>query len=181
MLPIALIYGGIAGLVTIATIIIGLLIGRNGHIATPEWLGYLIMFFAFTLIFIGVKDYRDRALGGVIRFLPALGLGVMMAAVASVIYVIVWEIYLALSGNVFITQYVASVIEQMRAAGATPEAIAAQQAEMQAIVDGYANPLYRIPLTFSEIFPVGLLVAVISALVLRNPRILPARQMGAPS
>jgi hypothetical protein len=39
----------------------------------------------------------------------------------------------------------------------------------------YGNPLYRIPITFIEMFPVGLLVSLISAAVLRNSRILRAR------
>jgi len=34
----------------------------------------------------------------------------------------------------------------------------------------YANPLFRLPMTFAEIFPVGVLVSLISALVLRKPR-----------
>ena len=39
----------------------------------------------------------------------------------------------------------------------------------------YANPLFRLPMTFIEIFPVGLLVALVSAALLRNPSFLPAR------
>jgi hypothetical protein len=38
-----------------------------------------------------------------------------------------------------------------------------------------ANPLLRLPMTFAEIFPVGMLVSLISATILRNPRMLPAR------
>ena len=50
--------------------------------------------------------------------------------------------------------------------------LAAEMAEMKR---NYANPLYRMPMTFAEIFPVGLLVALVSAALLRNPRFLPAR------
>ena len=39
----------------------------------------------------------------------------------------------------------------------------------------YENPLYRLPITFMEIFPVGLLVALFSAAILRNPKAFPAR------
>jgi hypothetical protein len=39
----------------------------------------------------------------------------------------------------------------------------------------YADPLFRMPMTFMEIFPVGLLISLISAAVLRNPKVLPAR------
>ena len=40
----------------------------------------------------------------------------------------------------------------------------------------YGNPLFRLPMTFLEIFPVGLLISLISALVLRNTRLMPAVQ-----
>jgi hypothetical protein len=46
---------------------------------------------------------------------------------------------------------------------------------MEAFKLQYANPMIRMPMTFAEIFPVGLLVSLVSAGLLRNPRFLPAR------
>ena len=46
---------------------------------------------------------------------------------------------------------------------------------MQEFADMYANPIFRIPMTFTEIFPVGVLVSLVSALLLRNSRVFPAR------
>jgi hypothetical protein len=45
---------------------------------------------------------------------------------------------------------------------------------MESMRTSYANPLFRIPMTFLEILPVGLLVSLVSALLLRNPKLLPA-------
>ena len=45
-------------------------------------------------------------------------------------------------------------------------------ARMEAFKLQYANPPFRLPMTFAEIFPAGVLA---SALVLCNPRALPAR------
>jgi hypothetical protein len=174
MVLIAAVYGGLAGLVIILTSIIIFFVNPERHLAGSEWLGYLVMLLAFTLIFVGVKRYRDRDLGGVIKFLPAFGLGLLTAVCASLIYVVVWEIYLAFTGDGFITAYTASVIEGLRAGGATPEQIAAKQVEMEAMIAAYANPLFRLPITFAEIFPVGVIVALVSAILLRNPRLLPA-------
>jgi hypothetical protein len=174
MILIAAIYGGLSGLVVILTSIVIFFANPNRHLAGSEWLGYLVMLLAFTLIFVGIKRYRDRDLGGVIRFLPAFGLGLLTAVFASVIYVIVWEIYIAATGDGFITAYAASVIEGLRLGGATDAEIAARQAEMDAAIAAYADPLFRVPITFAEIFPVGVLVALVSALLLRNPRLLPA-------
>lgn len=39
----------------------------------------------------------------------------------------------------------------------------------------YANPLFRMAMTASEILPVGVVISLISAAILRNPAVLPAR------
>jgi hypothetical protein len=39
----------------------------------------------------------------------------------------------------------------------------------------YANPFFRLSITFIEIFPVGVLISLISAVLLRNPRFMAAR------
>jgi hypothetical protein len=100
----ALVYGSIAGLVVIAVIVASLAADLPNH-ATSEWLGYLVMLVAMSLIFVGVKRYRDIECGGVIRFGRALGLGTGIAAVAGVIYVIGWEVNLAVSGRDFMAEY----------------------------------------------------------------------------
>ena len=74
----------------------------------------------------------------------------------------------------YLADYTAGIVEGMRAEGATAAAIEAKQAEMRELAEMYRNPLYRMPITFAEIFPVGLLVALVSAALLRNPRLLPA-------
>jgi DNA-binding CsgD family transcriptional regulator len=48
------------------------------------------------------------------------------------------------------------------------------RAEMETMKQRYASPVHRLPITFLEIFPVGLLISLISASLLRNPRLLPA-------
>ncbi|HEY0114138.1 MAG TPA: DUF4199 domain-containing protein, partial [Allosphingosinicella sp.] len=76
-------------------------------------------------------------------------------------------------------EYLAGMVRDMQAEGATPAAIQAKITETEGMVEAYKNPLFRMPLTFVEIFPVGLLVALVSAAILRNPRVLPARAAAA--
>ena len=137
--------------------------------------GYLTMLVALTAVFLGIKHYRDKVLGGAIRFLPAFGLGLGISAVACVLYVIAWEISLAYSDFDFIAWYSNYMIEAAKAKGASAEQLAKAAADARDFADSYANPLVRIPFTFIEMFPVGLLVSLISALVLKNSRVLPAR------
>ncbi|MEO1014850.1 MAG: DUF4199 domain-containing protein [Pseudomonadota bacterium] len=174
MLRIALIYGGIAGAIVISVIIAGLGLGDGAHTGSQAF-GYLVMLVALSLIFIGVKNYRDRDLGGVISFAQALGAGLAIAAVAGVIYVAVWEAYLAATDYAFMGDYAAGIIEKKKAAGVSGEDLDKLIADMEKMKASYANPLMRLPMTFLEIFPVGLIVSLVSAALLRNRTFMPAK------
>ena len=113
MKKIALIYGGIAGAITIATMILGYAMAhgnKEGFFASQAF-GYLTMLVALSMIFMGIKRYRDIELGGVVKFVPALLLGLGIAAIAAVAYVIGWEVYLNLTDYAFINDYTAHIIE----------------------------------------------------------------------
>jgi len=171
----ALIYGGIAGAIAIGLISAMIGMDLTGHDSTAMWISYLIMLIALSLIFVGVKRYRDVECGGVIHFGRAFLLGLGIAAVAGLIYAIGWEIFQAVSGYDFMADYSAGILERLRAEGATAAAIEAKAAELRSFAESYRNPLFRLPMVFVEIFPVGLLVALISAGLLRNPKMLPAQ------
>ena len=177
MTRIALVYGAIAGSIVIATILVGFLAGSD-HGGQSLWFGYLIMIVALSLIFLGVKRFRDREGGGVIKFGPAFLLGLMIAAVAGVFYVAGWEAYLAATDYSFMPSYVDHMIESKKAAGLAGEALEAEIAKLREMQANYENPLFRMPMTFVEIFPVGLVIALISAAILRNPKMFPARRAG---
>lgn len=163
MKKIAITYGVIVGLVIIGSIGLTLALG-----AGEVWLGLLVMILAFTAIYFAIKQYRDQALGGVIRFGTAALLGLTIAVVASVVYVAVWEVYLYTTDYKFMEVYTASILEGRRAdglGGAEWDALVQEMAQMKA---QYARPLIRLPMTFLEVFPVGLLIALISAAILRT-------------
>lgn len=168
-------YGLVSGLIIIAGIIGTLILPGASTASHSEYLGYLIMLVALSAILIGVKQYRDRQGGGVIRFGKAFLIGLGIAAVASVVYVVVWEIYLAVTDYSFMTQYIDATLAAKRAAGVTGEAFQAAVAETEQMRAIYANPFLRLGMTFIEIFPVGLLVALVSAALLRFPGFLPAK------
>jgi hypothetical protein len=144
-----LIYGVIAGLIITALTFLIFFTGLFGHIQSPL-LGYLVMLVGLTMIFVGIKRFRDMECGGVIRFGRALLLGLGIGVVASIIYVLAFELYVATVG-------------------------AALVQDIEAMMPGYSNPFYRMSITFLEILPPMLVVALLSAAILRNPRVLPAR------
>jgi hypothetical protein len=172
MIRIILIYGVIAGLIVAVPMIWGMLT-LTEETAPGALVGYLVMLIALTAVFLGIKQHRDKALGGVIKFVPALTVGLGISVVASVFWVVGWEISLALSGFDFPAAYSKSLLEAERARGASEADLQQVIADAEAFATMYANPLFRVPITFAEIFPIGALISLLSAALLRNPRFLP--------
>lgn len=165
MSRIILTYGMIAGVVIIVVNTINMELGHG-----QVWLGFLVMFIAFSAIFFAIRQYRDQELGGVITFWNALLVGFGIASIAAIIYVAGWELYLAATDYGFIETYANAMIEARRAAGANDAEIARTVAASEEFRQQYTNPLIRLPMTLLEILPVGLLVSLVSALVLHNHR-----------
>jgi hypothetical protein len=169
-------YGLIAGLVVAIPMNL-MMVTMHDH-APLAWgmvFGYVTMLVALSAVFIAIKRYRDTELGGVIGFWPALALGLGISVIAGIIYSLAWELSLALTHMDFASAYANTLIAEKKAAGASAETIAQLTAEMEAFKVQYANPLFRMPMTFAEIFPVGVLVSLVSAALLRNSRFLAAR------
>jgi uncharacterized membrane protein len=170
-------YGVLAGVI-VGVPLFGFTVAMNGHPMTPysAVVGYSIMLIALSTVFVAIKRRRDEALGGVIKFWPAFGLGLGISLVAAIFYVAAWEAALAVTHSDFAGTYANVLIEQQKAKGVTGEALAKFIASMERFKADYRNPLYRVPLTFAEIFPIGVLVSLVSAGLLRNSRFLPARR-----
>ena len=115
MSRIILIFGIAAGVIVAVPMDLMVSNSEHGSAAQSYFTGYLVMVLALSLIFFGVKRLRDRELGGVIRFVPALLAGLGISAVAGVIYVIGWEITLAVTDFAFIDSYSTAAVEAARA------------------------------------------------------------------
>ncbi len=180
MLRTILSYGLVAGLVVGG--FLSAFVVLTGDRIPASWgmlIGYLSMLVALSAVFIAIKRHRDDDLGGVIHFLPAFGLGLAISFVAGIVYALAWEATLAFTGMDFAGTYARHMIEQQKAKGLDGEALAKLVAEMDKFKSDYANPLHRLPMTFAEIFPVGVLVSLVSAALLRSPRFLPVRRGAA--
>ena len=175
MQRIGLTFGLIAGAIVIGAMLLGNMLAANENSpGISVWLGYLFMLVGLSLIFIGVKRFRDREQGGVLTFGQGALVGLFIAGVASLTYVAIWETYLALTDYSFIVEYTQSLIDSRRADGLRGAELDAYIAEMDAYTANYANPGYRLMVTFIEIFPMGLVIALFSAAVLRRSEVLPA-------
>lgn len=171
-------FGVVTGLVIFGVFFLGAQLAMSEGVAgkISGALGYLLMLVTLSVIFVGIKRHRDQELGGVIRFGQALRVGLGITLVAGAVYVACWEVYLNATGFTFIDEYARSTIEGKASAGASEEELDAITASMETMKKLYANPLSRLPIVFLEVFPFGLLISLVSAAILRNPRVLPAAE-----
>ena len=59
---------------------------------TSMLIGYASMLIAFSIVYVGIRNYRDKYNDGVMSFGKAFKIGLMMVLIASTIYVIAWLI-----------------------------------------------------------------------------------------
>jgi len=133
-----------------------------------EYVGYTLILLSFLLVFFGVRSYRDNVGGGTVTFGRAFTVGILITLLSCAGYVITWElIYFTLVPD-FADKYAAHAIERARAAGASAQTLDETTRQMEAFKVMYNKPLMNAAVTFLEPFPIGLLVTVVSAAVLRK-------------
>lgn len=163
-------FGLIAGAIVSTLMAISLTLCLSGRMNFDhaEVVGYTSMILAFLLVFFGIRSYRDNVSGGTISFGKAFKIGILITVVASVFYVVAWEIVYFNFIPDFVDKYAAHVLDKLRAAGATEATLAAEAKKMARFKELYANPLINAAMTFMEPFPVGLIVTLVSAAILRR-------------
>jgi len=162
-------YGLIGGLITTAWGNVGVRLLPDGVSQDMQILaGYTSMIVAFSLIFVAIKNYRDNFADGYISFGKALRIGLLITLVASTIYVAVWLTSYYFFNPNFFEKYIAITRHEMQATGKSVTAINQKIAEMNQYKEMYRNPVFNILMTYSEILPVGVVISLIAALILKN-------------
>lgn len=131
-------------------------------------LGYTAMLLSFSLIFVGVKNYRDQQHGGIISFGNAFLMALYMALIASTLYVIGWMIAYYNFFPDFLEKLASYQLSPAKVSQMTPAQIAGIREQMETFKDWYATPIGVARATYMEILPVGLVVSLITALILKR-------------
>lgn len=167
MKRIVLTFGVIAGLLLSLMMIGGVVLADTIGFESSQVIGYTTMVLAFLLVFFGIRSYRDTVAGGSVSFGRAFGVGMLITLVVCLFYVATWEIiYYGGFAPDFMEKYAAHQIEQARAGGATEAELAKRAADMARFREMYRNPVINAGLTFLEVFPVGLVMTLVSAAIL---------------
>lgn len=170
MKKIVLTFGLISGaiLATLMAIMVPFCMNGTIDFAYSYLVGYTTMILSFLAVFFGIRSYRDKTGDGTITFGKAFKVGILITLIACAMYVIAWEIIYFNFVPDFADKYAALSIDRLRAGGASDAEILAEQQKMADFKRWYANPLFNIGMTFIEVFPVGLIVTLVSAAILRK-------------
>ena len=155
---------GIFGVIIAATVMSSMVfyMKANPGLEPNAIVGFIGILLAFIFTIKGIKDQREIN-NGVISFGKAFLTGLWISLIISTIYVLVW---LVIHYNVFpdfMEKYSEMVLKNTK-----PEELAAKTTEMNQMKEWYKNPLMVILLTYMEIFPLGIVVSLIGALVLKK-------------
>jgi hypothetical protein len=128
------------------------------------------MVLSFLLVYFGIRSYRDNVAGGSVSFGRAFSVGILITLISSACYVATWEVIYYKIKPDFMEVYAKRSVEKARASGATEAQVQAKEEEMRRFQELYKNPLINAAITFIEPFPVGLIMTLVSAGILRRRR-----------
>jgi Protein of unknown function (DUF4199) len=141
------------------------------HHTNMHWamvIGYTTMVLSFLIVFVGVKHYRDTECGGSISFGRAFAAGGLMMLISCVCYVTAWESLNATVEKNFAHEYAAALVKRAQKSGLQGAALDQKIAEAHEFEAKYSNPLYRASMTLLEPLPVGIVMALVTAGILRR-------------
>lgn len=136
-------------------------------------IGFLIMLPCLSLIFFGVRAYRNNVLDGAISLWRAFVCGLYIAVIASALYAIGWVIYFNTMGDGgMMDTYFQSQVAQVTSQAENPEQAARKIEDLHTMRELYfSNNFFVFGLTLIEVFPFSLVITILTALILkRKPR-----------
>lgn len=169
MKRIVLVYGAISGVIISLFLVSS--IGycyASGNFEGNMLVGYASMILSFSLIFVGIKNFRDKQNEGIISFGKAFQIGLYITLIASTCYVLTWLIDYYFFIPDFMEKFSNHALEMAKSNGESAAEISQKSKEMETYKEMYKSPIGVTLLTYLEILPVGLLVSVISALILKK-------------
>lgn len=175
-----IVFGLIAGVIIGALVVLMRVIDTTLEqisLDHSQFIGYGIMVVSLSMIFFGIKSYRDTYGGGKINFWKGVQIGLLITAIAAIMYAGVWLVHNAIFPEwlgAFMERYSEYQADSMRSAGSSQAEIDTAKREMLEMGKMLENPLIFFLIALVEIIPVGIVITLISAAILRKKEVLPA-------
>jgi hypothetical protein len=164
ILVFGLISGAISSLMMVATVPFVDRIGFDKGV----FVGYTAIVLSFLLVYFGIRSYRDNVGNGQITFGKAFAVGLGITVISCIFYVVTWEILYFNFLPDFMDKYNAYMVEKLKVSGASAAVVQVKLEELKRYKELYQNPLFNAAMTFLEPLPIGLMITLISAAILRK-------------
>jgi len=170
MRKIILTHGLIAGLIVSLIILGSIPLWNRGilNFDNSEIAGYTTIVIALSMVFFGIKSYRDYH--GSISFWQGVKVGLMITLIASVMYAVAWEVSQSLMPD-FSERMWEHFADKAKNEAKDETELKATVQQMETWKELYKNPLMRFGITMTEIAPIGILITIISAAILRRKNV----------
>lgn len=162
-------YGLYGALITIAFFAATVLLIGND---TSNWdwqevLGYFGIVLSLTVVYFGIRHYRDKDNGGKLSFgqgmktgmlitlLPAFGFALVDMIMTKFFMPDIWDKYQAMAKEKLAQKFSGAALEQ-------------QLTKLGEQVELYRNPLFMFGLMFITVVLIGIVITVISTLILKT-------------
>lgn len=167
-----IVFGLIAGFIVSTFMAISMVMfskSENPDMTGGMVIGFTSMAVAFSFIFVGVKNYRDKQNAGLITFGKAFLMGCLISLVASTIYVLTWAIEFHFFLPEFAQKFEGIQIKDLQQSAMSKQELESAIKDVVESTKRYENnPFYFTMLTYLEIFPIGVVVSLICALILKR-------------
>jgi len=164
VLTFGLISGAVAAVLMFSTMLFADRIGFDRGLIV----GYTTIVVSLLLVPFGIRSYRENVGDGNITFGRAFAVGILITVISCICYVIAWEILYFKFLPDFCEKYSAYMVEKARASGASQQVIEATRQQMKDMKVMLDNPLINAAFAFIEPLPVGLIITLVSAAILRK-------------
>jgi len=179
MKKVVLTFGLFAGLIIAGLVWVTAILVDRGAIGFNrlEVVGYASMIIALSMVFFGIKSYRDNSAGGTMKFWKGVQVGALISVIAGILYwggAISYGIVNPGFDERFMKQFTQLKVVKLQEQGAPQAQIDAAKAEVDMMAGLFKNPVLFFLVCMMEILPVGIIVTLVSAALLRRKDILPA-------
>lgn len=178
MKKVIFVFGLIAGItVSILNLIIMTLCNSGKiNIDHGDIFGYGGIVIGLSMIFFGIKSYRNNYQNGVIKFGKALLVGFLISLIASVTWAAVSEVFYQIdpeTTEAFMDKYGEYQLIELQKIGAPQVEIDAVIKESADMKEMHKNPIARFVMSLAILMP-GIMIALISAAILKKSEVVPA-------
>lgn len=168
MKKVVITFGLLSGAVVTGLMFLTLPFAERIGFDRAVYVGYTTILISMLFVYFGVRSYRDNVLGGHMSFGAGFKAGLLITLISSVCYVASWLVMYYGFMDGFGEKYAAYIVESAQARGASQAEIDVALQQGRDAIAMLDNPLVNAAVSFSEPLPVGLLITLISAAVLKT-------------